>query len=101
MIQYEHHILSYEGSNRNVLTLVMIIVTMDDDLQRLYELLEIAQKRVHELEREREELDWERTEKFIEYQEADNLFRKKGEVLEAKRDEITNIRKDINSLLGP
>lgn len=79
----------------------MIIVTMDDDLQRLYELLEIAQKRVHELEREREELDWERTEKFIEYQEADNLFRKKGEVLEAKRDEITNIRKDINSLLGP
>ncbi len=53
MIQYEHYILFYEGYNRNVLTLVMIIVTMDDDLQRLYELLEIAQKRVHELERER------------------------------------------------
>ena len=31
-----HHILFYEGFNRNILTIVTIIVTMSDDLRRLY-----------------------------------------------------------------
>lgn len=48
---------------------------MSDELRRLHELLEIAQEKIHKLEREREELDWERAEKFGEYLKVDRLFR--------------------------
>lgn len=74
---------------------------MSDELRRLHELLEIAQEKIHKLEREREELDWERAEKFGEYLKVDRLFREKGEALEAMREEVGDIRKNIDSLLGP
>lgn len=93
--------LSYEGFNRKVLTTINIIITMEDELRRLHELLEIAQEKIHKLEREREELDWERVERFSECLEADNLFREKGDALETTREEVADIRKNIDSLLGP
>ena len=74
---------------------------MDDELQRLHEELKIEQDRMHELERERKELDWERVEKFSEYLEVENLFKEKGEVLEVTRARIANIRRNIDLLLGP
>ena len=74
---------------------------MEDELRRLHEELKIEQERIHKLEREREELDWRKAEKFSEYLEVENLFREKGEVLEETRARIDSIRKDIDSLLGP
>lgn len=43
---------SYEGSDRSILTSVIIIVTMSDELRRLYEQLEIEQDTIRELEKE-------------------------------------------------
>lgn len=73
---------------------------MDDELQRLSRLLNIARDKIHNLEREREELDRGRAEKFSEYLEMENLFKKNGEVLETAREEA-DIQKSIDSLLGP
>ena len=74
---------------------------MDDELQRLCDLLDITRKRIHEFEREMEELDLRRTESFSDYLEADKLFKEKGKTLEIMRGEVVDIRKSIDSLLGP
>lgn len=74
---------------------------MDDNLQRLSHLLNTARDKIHNLENERKELDWERAEKFSEYLEVENLFKKNGDALETAREEEADIQKSIDSLLGP
>ena len=79
---------------------ITIIVIMSDDLRRLYELLEIAQEKVRELEAECDELNDEKRWRLAEFI-ATSILVKEREVLEATRNEITNIRENIDALLGP
>lgn len=74
---------------------------MSDDLRRLYELLEIAQEKVRELEAECDELNDEKRWRLAEFIATSILVKEREEVLEATRDEITNIRENIDALLGP
>ena len=92
---------SYEGSDRNILTGVIIIVTMSDDLRRLYEQLEIEQDTIRELEKECDMLNDEKRWRLAEFIATNFLVKEREEVLEASRERATKIRKNIDSLLGP
>ncbi len=76
-----HHILFYEGFNRNILTTVTIIVIISDELRRLYELLEIAQEKVRELEAECDELNDEKCWRLAEFIATSILVKEREEVL--------------------
>lgn len=73
---------------------------MDDELQRLYEQLEIEQEKVRELEAECDELNDERRWRLAEFIATNFLVKEKEELLKVTR-EVESIRNNIKALLGP
>lgn len=74
---------------------------MDDELQRLYEQLEIEQEKVRELEAECDELNDERRWRLAEFIATNFLVKEKEELLKVTREEVESIRNNIKALLGP
>ena len=69
-------------------------------LERLYAQLEVKREEVREAETECEELDDNYAEKLGEFVAANIARREAIEELELAREEVDNIQKDIDSLLG-
>ena len=74
---------------------------MDNELQRLYEQLEIEQEKIRELEAECDELNDERRWRLAEFIATNFLVKEKKELLKITREEVESIRNNIEALLGP